>query len=70
MEHSLTFETNDCSAGQEIPCFYVIFIILLTKVNPEDCIEPFKFSPRPELRSFSYVGIFFEGGHVGLWITQ
>jgi hypothetical protein len=34
MEHSLAFETNDCSAGQEIPRSYVMFITILTKLNP------------------------------------
>jgi hypothetical protein len=70
MEHSLAFETNDCSAGQEIPSFYVMFVALLTKLNPEDCIEPFKFSSRPELRGFSYIGIFYDWTHGGLWIRQ
>jgi len=62
MEHSLAFETNDCSSGQESPSFYVMFITLLTKLNLEDCIEPFKFSPRPELRGFSYTGILYDWG--------
>jgi hypothetical protein len=35
MEHSLVFEANECSAGQENPCFYVMFIAVLTKFNTE-----------------------------------
>jgi hypothetical protein len=70
MEHSLAFETNDCSAGQEISCFYVMFITLLTKLTTESCIGPFKFSLRQELRGFSYTGMFCYWGCSGLWIRQ
>jgi hypothetical protein len=70
MQHSVAFETNDCSAGQEIPCFGVMFIALLTKLNSEDCIEPFKFSPRPELRGFSYITIFYDWSGDVLWLRK
>jgi hypothetical protein len=70
MEHSVASEVNDCSAGQEIPCLDVMFITLLTKLNPEDCIEPFKLSPRPELRGFFHIRIFYDWDGDVLWTWQ